>query len=295
MMDNKKANTKPNKSKRGVGGVVTSRILSYILLIFLSIICLFPFYILIVNASRTHVQITSGFSLIPGTHLIQNLKDVLKNSTFTIGSGMRNSLLIATLSAVLTTYFSTLTAYAIHMYDFKLKKYAFTFIMFVMMVPAQVSALGFLDLIDKMGFRDTLYPLFLPAIASPITFFFMKQYMESVLPTEIVEAARADGSSEFRTFNTIILPIMKPAISVQAIFSFVGSWNNYFIPALVISSQNKKTVPILMAGLRSASYQNFSLAQQYVAICMAIIPLIVMYFTLSRYIIAGVTLGSVKG
>ncbi len=295
MMDNRKATTKPNKSKRGVGGVVTSRILSYILLILLSIICLFPFYILIVNASRSHVQISAGFSLIPGTKLLRNIKDVLSNSTFTIGSGMRNSLLIAALSAALTTYFSALTAYAIHMYDFKLRKYAFTFIMFVMMVPAQVSALGFLDLIDKLGMRNTLYPLFLPAIASPITFFFMKQYMESVLPTEIVEAARVDGSPEFRTFNTIIVPIMKPAIAVQAIFAFVGSWNNYFIPALVISSQNKKTVPILMAGLRSASYQNFSLAQQYVAICIAIIPLVIMYFILSRYIIAGVTLGSVKG
>ena len=295
MMDNKIATTKPNKSKRGVGGVVTSRILSYILLILLSIICLFPFYILIVNASRSHVQISSGFSMIPGTSLLKNIKDVLGNSTFTIVSGMRNSLLIATLSAALTTYFSTLTAYAIHMYDFKLRKYAFTFIMFVMMVPSQVSALGFLDLIDKIGMRDTLYPLFLPAIASPITFFFMKQYMESVLPTEIVEAARVDGSPEFRTFNTIIVPIMKPAIAVQAIFAFVGSWNNYFIPALVISSQSKKTVPILMAGLRSASYQNFSLAQQYVAICIAIIPLVVVYFILSRYIIAGVTLGSVKG
>lgn len=295
MMDRKKANTKPNKSNRGVGGVVTSRILSYILLIILSIICLFPFYILIVNASRSHVQITSGFSLIPGTRLIQNLKDVLDNSTFTIVSGMRNSLLIATLSAALTTYFSTLTAYAIHMYDFKLRKYAFTFIMLVMMVPAQVSALGFLDLIDKLGFRNTLYPLFLPAIASPVTFFFMKQYMESVLPNEIVEAARVDGSPEFGTFNRIIIPIMKPAIAVQAIFAFVGSWNNYFIPALVISSQNKKTVPILMAGLRSASYQTFSLAQQYVAICIAIIPLVIVYFILSRYIIAGVTLGSVKG
>ncbi len=295
MMDRKKANTKPNRSKRGVSGIVTSKTLSYILLIFLSIICLFPFYILFVNASRSHVQISAGFSLVPGTKLIQNLKDVLSSSTFTIGSGMRNSLLIATLSAALTTYFSTLTAYAIHMYDFKLRKYAFTFIMFVMMVPAQVSALGFLDMIDKLGLRDTLYPLFLPAIASPITFFFMKQYMESSLPSEIVEAARVDGSPEFRTFNTIILPIMKPAAAVQAIFAFVGSWNNYFIPALVISSQDKKTVPILMAGLRSESYQNFSLAQQYVAICIAVIPLVIMYFILSRYIIAGVTLGSVKG
>lgn len=287
--------TDQTKSKHGSGSLKVSRILSYVLLVFLSLLCLFPFYLLIVNATRSHVQITSGVSLIPGTKLIANLKSVLSNTTFTIGSGMKNSLLIATASAGLTTYFSALTAYAIHMYDFKLKKYAFTFIMLVMMVPAQVSALGFLDLIDKMGMRDTLLPLFLPTIASPITFFFMKQYMESVLPSEIVEAARVDGSGEFRTFNTIIIPIMKPALAVQAIFAFVASWNNYFMPALVISTQKKKTVPMLMAELRSASFQNFSYAEQYVAICIAIIPLMIMYFLLSKYIIAGVTLGSVKG
>lgn len=282
-------------SKHGSVSLKVGKILSYVLLVFLAILCLFPFYLLIVNSTRSHVAITAGFSLVPGSQLFNNIKGVLDNTTFTIGSGMRNSIIIAVLSAGLTTYFSALTAYAIHMYNFKLKKYAFTFIMMVMMVPAQVSALGFLDLIDKIGLRDTLLPLFLPAIASPITFFFMKQYMESVLPNEIVEAARVDGSGEFFTFNRIIIPIMKPALAVQAIFAFVASWNNYFIPALVISSQDKKTVPILMAGLRSASFQNFSYAQQYVAICMAIIPLMIMYFCLSKFIIAGVTLGSVKG
>ncbi|MDD5935226.1 MAG: carbohydrate ABC transporter permease [Clostridiales bacterium] len=283
------------KIKNSSTGLRVNRTLSYILLVLLAILCLFPFYLLVINATRSHAQVSTGFSLIPGKHLFKNINGVLQNSTFTVGSGMKNSLIIAILSAFLTTYFSTLTAYAIHMYNFKLKKFAFTFIMMIMMVPTQVSALGFLDLIDKMHLRDTLLPLYLPAIASPITFFFMKQYMESVLPGEIVEAARVDGAHEFRTFNTIIIPIMKPALAVQAIFAFVGSWNNYFMPALVISSQNKKTLPILMAGLRSASYQNFSLSQQYVAICMAIVPLMIMYFILSKYIIAGVTLGSVKG
>ncbi len=291
----KKKDSNPIRIKNSSTGMSVSRILSYILLVFLAILCLFPFYLLIINSTRSHVQVTNTFSLIPGTQFFNNLKGVLSKSTFTIVSGMKNSILIACLSALLTTYFSALTAYAIHIYNFKFKKMAFTFIMLVMMVPAQVSTLGFLDLIDKMNMRDTLLPLFLPAIASPVTFFFMKQYMESVLPTEIVEAARVDGSSEFRTYNTIIIPIMKPALAVQAIFAFVASWNNYFMPALVITTQEKKTVPILMAELRSASFQNFSVSEQYVAICMAIIPLMIMYFLLSKFIIAGVTLGSVKG
>ena len=142
---------------------------------------------------------------------------------------------------------------------------------------------------------DSLIPLFLPAIASPIVVFFMKQYMDGSLPIDIVEAARIDGCSEFRTFNSIVLPIMKPAIAVQAIFTFVGAWNNFFVPALLINSAHKKTLPILIMQLRSADFLKFDMGQVYIFITMAIIPIIIIYLFLSKYIVGGVTLGSVKG
>mgnify|MGYP000953089903 CR=1 FL=1 len=110
----------------------------------------------------------------------------------------------------------------------------------------------------------------------------------------VYEAARIDGSGEFRTFNSIVLPIMKPAIAVQAIFTFVGSWNNYFVPALVIQSKSKMTVPILIATLRGADYMNFDMGKIYMMITVAIVPIIIVYLLLSKYIIAGVTLGGVK-
>ena len=119
-----------------------------------------------------------------------------------------------------------MTAYAIHAYDFKLKKFMFSFILMIMMIPTQVTALGFLQLVSKMKLEDSFIPLIVPAIAAPATFFYMKQYMESTLPLSLVEAARIDGSGEFRTFNTIAFPLMKPAIAVQMIFTFVTSWNN---------------------------------------------------------------------
>ncbi|MDD6010967.1 MAG: ABC transporter permease subunit, partial [Lachnospiraceae bacterium] len=134
-----------------------------------------------------------------------------------------------------------------------------------------------------------------PAIAAPATFYYMHQYMESALPHAIVEAARIDGSSEWRTFNTISLPIMKPAIAVQMIFTFVFNWNNYFTPALIIKSENKKTLPILIAQLRSADFLKFDMGQVYVSIALSIAPVIVVYLCLSRYIVAGVAVGSVKG
>ena len=158
-----------------------------------------------------------------------------------------------------------------------------------------MSALGFVKLMSDMGLMNSFIPLTVPAIASPIIFFFMKQYMTSVLPIELIEAARIDGAREFRIFNQIVLPIMKPAIAVQAIFTFVSSWNNFFIPALLLNKDSKKTMPILISQLRSADFLKFDLGLVYMLIAVAILPGIVVYLILSKNIVSGITLGSVKG
>ena len=188
-----------------------------------------------------------------------------------------------------------MTAYAIHAYDFKGKKFIFTFILMIMMIPTQVTVLGFLQLIDKMKLDNSAIPLIVPAIASPAVFFYMKQYMDATLPLSLVEAARIDGSGEFRTFNQIVTPLMKPAIAVQAIFSFVGSWNNYFTPALVLHDDTKKTLPILIAQLRNADWLKFDMGQVYMMIAFSIFPVIIVYLILSKHIVGGVTLRRCKG
>ena len=275
-------------------GIHARRILAYVVLILVSFLCLFWFYILFVNATRSHGELTKGFTPIPSHYLIQNWKGVLAG-TLPVVRGMFNSLFVAACSAVLCTYFSTMTAYAIHVYDFKIKKFMFTFIMAVMTIPTQVTALGFLQLVSDMKLEDNFIPLIVPAVAAPVTFFYMKQYMESALPLSLVEAARIDGSGEFRTFNTIVLPLMKPAIAVQAIFTFVSSWNNYFTPALILHNDKMKTLPILIAQLRSADFLKFDMGQVYVTIAFSIFPVIVVYLILSKFIVQGVAMGSVKG
>lgn len=269
-------------------------ILAHVVLIVLSFMCLFFFYILIINATRSHADLQKGFSALPGTHFLENLKNVANDGTFPMFRGIMNSLLVSGCSAALCTYFSALTAYGLYAYEFKLKKIAFTFIMAILVMPTQVTAMGFLRLITKMGVYDSLIPLIIPSIASPAVFYFMYSYLQSSLPLSLVEAARIDGSGEIRTFNQIVLPIMKPAIAVQAIFTFVGSWNNYFVPALVIQSKNKMTVPILIATLRGADYLTFDMGKIYMMIMVAIVPIVIVYLFLSKYIIAGVTLGGVK-
>jgi multiple sugar transport system permease protein len=171
----------------------------------------------------------------------------------------------------------------------------YTFILAVMMIPTQVTALGFINLMNKVGLMDSFIPLIVPSIAAPATFFYMKQYMDSTLPLEIIEASRIDGAGEFRTFNQIILPIMKPAIAVQAIFTFVSSWNNYFMPARILNSSNKKTLPIIIAELRSEDYANFDMGKVYMMIAFAIFPVVIVYLFLSKYIVGGVAMGAVKG
>ena len=270
-------------------------IFAHIVLIILSFMCLFFFYILIVNSTRSHSELQRGFSALPGGHFLENLRNVANDGTFPMMRGILNSLIVSGSSAAICTYFSALTAYGLYAYDFKLKKAAFTFIMAILVMPTQVTAMGFLRLITKMGMYDSLLPLIIPSIASPAVFYFMFSYLQSSLPLSLVEAARIDGSMEFRTFNQIVLPIMKPAMAVQAIFSFVGSWNNYFVPALVIQSKDKMTVPILIALLRGADYMNRDMGKIYMMIVVAIVPIIIVYLILSKYIIAGVTLGGVKG
>jgi len=277
------------KSSRG------RSILAHTVLILLSFMCLFFFYVLIINATRSHADLQKGFSALPGKYFFTNLKNVANDGSFPMFRGILNSLIVSGCSAALCTYFSALTAYGLYAYDFKAKKVAFTFIMAILVMPTQVTAMGFLKLVTNMGMYDSLLPLIIPSIASPAVFYFMYSYLQSSLPISLVEAARIDGSGEFRTFNHIVLPIMKPAIAVQAIFTFIGSWNNYFVPALVISSKDKMTVPILIALLRGADYMNRDMGKIYMMIVVAIVPIILVYLILSKYIIAGVTLGGVKG
>lgn len=274
-----------------------SRALAYIFLVFVTILSLFSFYLLIINATRSNNELQAGFTLLPSSNFGNNLvKALTDTSLFTIPRGLLNSFIVAASSALLTTYFSAMTAYGIHVYDFKGKKFIFTFILAIMMIPTQVSAAGFVQMVRGMNLNDTYWPLIIPAIAAPSVFFYMKQYIESSMPLEVIEAARVDGSNEFRTFNAIAIPMLKPAFAVQLIFAFVASWNNFFTPALIIDTSDNWTLPIMMSVLRSKlNSQNGDLGEVYMMILLSIIPVVIVYLFLSKFIVKGVALGAVKG
>ena len=282
------------------------RVIAYTVLVLLVFISLLPFYLLIVNATRGKVQ--SGIKFVPEGVLGDNFR-YLRSDTFKQNYGnffrsFLNSIEISVLVTILSVYFSALTAYAIHVYDFRLKKIAHTFILIVMMVPTQSAAIGLYRMLKSMtvfgskGLLDSYIPLIVPAVAAPAVYFFMIQYMVSSLPLEIVEAARIDGCGEFRTFNSIVLPILKPAFAVQGIFVFVSAWNNLFMPQLIIDSAEKKTVPLVLQIMRANIQSNPMASNTGVMnlyMVLAILPVIVVYLALSKYIIRGIALGAVKG
>lgn len=270
------------------------KIVIYITCILLAVLSIFPFWIMFMNATRSTTEIQQhAISFLPSDYLMNNLK-ILLGKSFNPAVGFTNSIIISVGSTALAIYFSTLTAYALVVYDWKLKKPFFSFIMAVMMIPAQVTMIGFYQMVYKIGMTNNLSMLILPSIAAPSMVFFMRQYMYPALSMEIIQSARIDGAGEFRIFNSIALPIMKPAIATQAIFAFVSSWNNLFTPLVLLTDQKKYTMPIMVSLLRGDIYKT-EYGSVYLGLSLTVLPLIVVYLILSKYIIAGVALGSVKG
>lgn len=266
----------------------------YIICIFLTILSVMPFLVMIVNATRSTTEIQQhAISLIPSSHLLNNFK-ILTGKSFNPMRGFVNSMIISIGATACAVYFSTLTAYALVVYNWRLRQPFFTFIMAVMMIPSQVVSIGFYQFMYQIHMTNNFLALILPSIAAPTTVFFMRQFMLSALPLDIINSARIDGSREFYTFNHIVVPIMKPAIATQAIFTFVNSWNNLFLPLILLTRQEKYTMPIMVSLLKGDIYKT-EYGAIYMGLTLTVLPLFIVYFLLSKYIIAGVALGGVKG
>ncbi len=270
------------------------KIFIYVVCIFLAVLSIFPFWVMIVNSTRSTTEIQQhALAFVPSSYLINNFK-ILTGKSFNPMVGFMNSMIISTGATACAVYFSTLTAYALVVYKWKLRQPFFTFIMAVLMIPTQVVGIGFYQFMYKIGMTNNLLALILPSIAAPSMVFFMRQYMLPALPIDIINSARIDGSKEFATFNRIVLPIMKPAIATQAIFTFVQSWNNLFLPLILLTKQENYTMPIMVSLLNGDIYKTEHGAV-YMGLTLTVLPLFIVYFSLSKYIIAGVALGGVKG
>mgnify|MGYP000880853174 CR=1 FL=1 len=276
-----------------IAGRTITLVIKYTVCIILAILSIMPFWIMIMNATRNTYEIQqNSIALLPSKYLMYNFK-VFEGKSFNPLVGFKNSLIIAALTTIVNIYFNSLTAYALVVYTWRLRQAFFTFIMAILMLPAQVSSIGFYQFMYRIGWTNSFLPLILPAIAGPGVVFFMRQYLLGALSIDIVNSARIDGAGEFYTFNRIVLPIMKPAMATQAIFTFVGSWNNLFMPLILLTDKTKYTMPIMVSLLRGDIYRT-EFGAVYLGLTLTVLPLFIVYFTLSKYIIAGVALGSMK-
>ena len=269
-----------------------TRVLVYIFLVALAVICFFPFLLMIINATRSGPEIASGFTLIPGSNTVENMKLVF--SYFNPFRGMLNSVIVAVPATLLSAYFSALTAYGMAFYDFKGNKILFGVILVFMMIPGQLSLIGFFDLCTKLGLVNSYIPLIIPAIASAGTVFFLRQYITSSMPKALIEAARIEGASEFYIFNHIVFPIVSPAVATMGIMGFIGNWNSYLLPMILISTPDKMTLPVMMATLRASTDINSNQGAIYLAVAISVIPILLVFACFSKYIISSVSAGAVK-
>lgn len=270
----------------------TKRTMIYILCVLLSLLSILPFWIMIVNATRSSTAIQAGVSLIPSTYLANNW-EVLQSKNFDILVGFKNSAIISFCSTLLSVYFSALTAYGLTVYKFKGAKLLYSIILAIIMIPGQVTATGFYMFMYRIGWVNSYWPLIIPAIASASTVFFFKQYLEANFQISLVEAARIDGAGEFYIYNRIIMPIMVPAMATMGIMAVIASWNNYLTPLMLLSKSEMKTLPMMVKELRGDIYRT-EYGSIYLGLTLTALPLLIVYFALSKYIIAGVAVGGVK-
>lgn len=264
----------------------------YICLTFLAVMCFVPFLLMMVNATRSSNEILTSFSLIPGSSMGFNWEVLFKKTNLFLG--FRNSLMIAIPSTLLSAYFSAITAYALAVYKFKINKLVFGVTVVFMMIPGQLSLVGFYQLVSALGLRNTYWPLILPAIAAPGAVFFLRQYVLSILPRTLLEAARIDGGSELFIFHRIVLPLISPGIATMAIGGFIGSWNNFLLPLILIDDPDKMTLPLMVKQMSADIDVSKNVGATYLGIAISVVPILIAFCFCSKYIIGSITAGGVK-
>ncbi len=264
----------------------------YLLLVILAISCLLPFMLMVVNSTRSGAEISTSFTLMPSNHLLENWE--IMSGYFNLFRGMLNSLLVAVPATLLGAYFSALTAYGLAMYKFKGNKVIFMAILIFMMIPGQLSLIGFYQLCTKLHLVNSYIPLIIPAIASPGTVFFLRQYILSSLSNSLVEAARIDGAHELYSFHKIVMPIISPALATMGIMGFIGNWNSYLLPMIILNKNEKFTLPVMMATLRASLDMVRNQGATYLAVTISVVPILFVFCFFSKYIISSISAGAVK-
>ncbi|HZG74923.1 MAG TPA: carbohydrate ABC transporter permease [Paenibacillus sp.] len=265
--------------------------LVYALLLIVAVTCLVPFYSMLVTSTHTNADIARKMLFLPGGEFVNNYMRLI--DTVNLWRGFLNTVYISVTSTVLALYFAALGGYGFSKYNFRFKGPLLLFVLATMMLPGQLGIIGFFKMMDAMGLLNTYWPIILPSVSNAFGIFFMKQFADSSVPTEIVESGRIDGCREIGIFHRLIIPLLVPAIATLGIFTFIGNWNEFMLPMIILFENDKMPLAVMIASVRSYFFSDFG--AQHVGIVISIVPILVFFSIASKRIISGVTAGALKG
>lgn len=268
------------------------RFLANLFCFLVAILAFYPFFVMVISASHDNFNIMSKINVLPGTKLVENYQRLTRN--INIFTGIKNSLFLSVCVTLVETYFAVMAAYAFSKFQFRFRNFLFGVVLVFMMLPGQIGIIGFYKEVQAMHLMNSYIPLIVPSIANCFAVFFYKQYMDTSLPSELIEAAIIDGCREIDIFHRLVIPIMRPAMVTQAVLTFIGTWNSYLNPLILLNDKSKFTLTLLIATVRDATHADYG--AQYLGMVISVIPTIVIYCFGSKTIMEKITVGAaVKG
>lgn len=261
-----------------------------LLLIFLAVLCAVPFLVVFINSTHSSLDIVKQFNILPGDSLGKNYNTM--QSLVDIWRGFFNSIIITVPYTLLTGYFGALVAYGFAKYKFRFKNTLYAIVLASMMIPSQLSIIGFYRLCLHLDMTNSYLPFIIPGIANATSVFFLRGMIEQSISDSMIEAPRIEGCSEFGIFNRIVLPCIMPGVATMCIFNFVASWNAYMGPLIIMQKKELYTMPVMISMIKGLYVTNYG--AMYLAVAISVIPIMIVFAIFSRYIIDGLTTGSEK-
>jgi cellobiose transport system permease protein len=266
---------------------------TYVVLGLVLLISAYPLYFTLLLASSTSQKIAQNPipSLIPDGELLSNLQRVF-DADINLFAATGNSLIAAVVTSISVVFFSTLAGFSFSKLRFKGRGPLLVFVIATMAVPTQLGVVPLYIVMRELNLTGNLLAVILPAMVTAFGVFWMTQYLDSALPYELIEAARVDGASMFRTFWSVALPAARPAAAMLALFTFIASWTNFFWPSIVLGAQNP-TLPVALKLLQAGFFQDMPLIMA--GVVLSVIPLLLLFIVAGRQLVAGIMAGAVKG
>lgn len=269
----------------------TRGVVSHLVLLIGVVVSIFPFYWMIVMASNTTPDIFSyPPKLLIGSHLFENMHKVLDNIDF-FGS-MLITIVVAAAVTALVLFFDSLAAFTFAKYEFPGSKVLFGLLLATFMIPGQLSLVPGFVILAHLGWIGTLKALIVPAAANAFGIFWMRQYARGAIPDELIQAAKVDGAGYFRQYLTVGLPILRPGMAFLGIFTFIGVWNDYLGPLIVMTNPGKLTLQVALQQLNGIYGTDYSMVMA--GALMSVVPLIGVFLIGGRHFIADIAAGATK-